>query len=121
LSRKDELTPTQKLAKEAEKTRLVLPPEVILSSVEIETMNSLRVTEEVLQANRADPNLESEGTKAKEITAPWRLSDGLLLYNEKLIVPGGYNYLRTRLMRQIHDSTATAHPGRNKTIILLKQ
>ena len=33
LSRKDELTPTQKAAKEAEKMRTVLPPEVTLASV----------------------------------------------------------------------------------------
>ncbi len=122
LSRKDELTPTQKLAKEAEKTRLVFPPEVILAPVEIdETLDNLRVTEEVLQANRTDPSLDKERAKAQANTTPWDLSTGLLLHGKQLVVPDGHDNLRTRLIRQIHATTATAHPGRNKTKHLIKQ
>jgi hypothetical protein len=121
LSRKDELTPTQKLAKEAERTRLVFSPEVILAPVETGTLDNLRVTEEVLQANRTDPDFEPERTKAREGTSPWELSEGLLLRDGRMVVPDGHDNLRTRLIRQIHDSTATAHPGRNKTKALLKR
>lgn len=122
LSRKDELTPTQKSAKEAEKTRLVFPPEVILAPVKIdETIDNLRVTEEVLQANRMDPSLDKERAKAQANTTLWDLSTGLLLHDKKLVVPDDNNNLRTRLIRQIHNTTATAHPGRNKTKALIKR
>jgi hypothetical protein len=70
LSRKDELTPTQKLAKEAERTRLVFSLEVILALVETRTLDNLRVTEEVLQANRTDLDFKPEQTKAREKTSP---------------------------------------------------
>jgi hypothetical protein len=60
LSRKDELTPTQKLAKEAERTRLVFLLEVILALVKTKTLDNLRVIEEVLQANRTDLDFELE-------------------------------------------------------------
>jgi hypothetical protein len=70
LSRKDELTPTQKLAKEAERTRLVFSLEVILALVETKTLNNLRVIEEVLQANRTDLDFKLEQTKARERTSP---------------------------------------------------
>ena len=56
--------PMQKLAREAKKTRLVFSLEVILVLTAIEAMNELRVTEEVLQANCIDLNLELEQTKA---------------------------------------------------------
>jgi hypothetical protein len=60
LSRKDELTPTQKLAKEAERTRLVFLLEVILALVKTKTLDNLRVIKEVLQANRTDLDFELE-------------------------------------------------------------
>jgi len=122
LSRKDELTPTQKSAKEAEKTRLVFPPEAILAPIEnTETIDDLRVTDEVLQANRTDPSLALERTRAQEKTAPWEISAGLLFHDKRLVVPDGNSHLRTRLIRQIHNSLATAHPGRNKTKTFIKR
>ncbi len=121
LSRKDELTPTQKQAKESERTRLVVPPEAILAPVETEAIDELRVTEEVLKANRTDPGLETERAKAIKGTAPWELLTGLLLRYKRIVVPDGYNDLQTRVLRQIHSSTSTAHPGRNKTKALVKR
>ena len=50
----------QKLAKKAERTRLVFSLEVILALVETKTLDNLRVTEEVLQANRTDLDFEPE-------------------------------------------------------------
>jgi hypothetical protein len=131
LSRKDELTPTQKAAKEAEKMRTVLPPEVILVPVETQDnqdetpvgnpVENLRVTEETLQANRTDPDLDEERAKARNHTPPWELTDGLLFRDKKLVIPDGHDNLRTRLLRQIHDTTATAHPGKTKMRIFTKR
>jgi hypothetical protein len=131
LSRKDELTPTQKAAKEAERMRTVFPPDVILASVEKEDdsdeefardpFENFRVTEETLQANRTDPDLDEGRAKARDHVSPWELVDGLLFYNKKLVIPDGHENLRTRLLRQIHDSTSTAHPGKNKTRTFTKR
>jgi hypothetical protein len=131
LSRKDELTPTQKAAKEAEKMRTVLPPEVILVPVETQDnqdetpvgnpVENLRVTEKTLQANRTDPDLDEERAKARNHTPPWELTDGLLFRDKKLVIPDGHDNLRTRLLRQIHDTTATAHPGKTKMRIFTKR
>ena len=55
----------QKSAKEAEKTRLVFLPEVILTLIETtRTIDNLKVTEEVMQANCIDLSLKLEQTKA---------------------------------------------------------
>ena len=71
LSQKDELTPIQKSAKEAKKTRLVFPLEAILALIEnTKTIDDLRVTDKVLQANRTDLSLALEQTRAQEKTAP---------------------------------------------------
>jgi hypothetical protein len=60
----------QKLAKEAEKTRLVFSLKVILALVKTKTLNNLRVTKEVLQANRIDLDFKPKQTKARERTSP---------------------------------------------------
>jgi hypothetical protein len=70
LSRKDELTLTQKLAKEAERTRLVFSLEVILAPVETKVLDNFKVIKEVLQANRIALDFKLERTKAREGTSP---------------------------------------------------
>ncbi len=113
---------TQKLAKEAKKTRLVFVLEVIVALVEIdETIDNLRVTEEVLQANRIDLSLELERTKAQAKTALQEMSTSLLLRDKKLVVLDSNNNLRTRLIRQIHAITVIVYPGQNKTKVLIKR
>jgi hypothetical protein len=74
-----------------------------------------------MQVNRIDPSLEDNREKARYKTNPWEMSGDHLLYSKKLVVPDGYDYLRTRLLRQIYSITTTAHPGRNKTKILAKR
>jgi hypothetical protein len=131
LSRKDELTPTQKQAKEAERTRQVIPSDLILASAEtkdtahapaeVEGMDELLVAVEVLQANRTDPALEDERKKARENADSWEMSNDCVLRDKRLVVPDGHNNLRTRLLQQIHGTMTTAHPGRNKTKILVRR
>ena len=88
--------------------RTVLSPEITLVSIGIQDsqdeafaknlIEDLRVIEETLQANRTDPDLDEECTKARNNTPPWELTDGLLLYDKKLVIPDSYNNLRTRLL-----------------------
>jgi len=84
-------------------------------------IDELIVTNEVIQANLTDPSLEDNREKARQKTNPWEMSGDHLLYGKKLVVPDGHDYLRTRLLRQIYSTTTTAHPGRNKTKILVKR
>ena len=80
----------------------------------------MRVIEEILQANRTDPDLDEERAKARNNTPPWELTDGLLFHDKKLVIPDGHNNLRTRLLRQIHDTIVTVYPGKTKMRIFTK-
>ena len=42
------------------------------------------------------------------------LEDGLLLYNERLVIPET-DHLRTDLIKEAHEQVSTAHPGQDKT------
>ena len=49
----------------------------------------------------------------------WQAEDGQLTYRGRLVVPDVDN-LRTRLIAEVHLQKPTAHPGRNKTMGVLK-
>jgi hypothetical protein len=53
-----------------------------------------------------------------------RTTSGLLLCNGKLVVPekclDGQTHLRTELIRLVHNSITSAHPGKNKTKQILR-
>ena len=99
LSRKDELTTTQKQAKEAEKTRVVFHPSIILAAINESVaipppskpggIDELIVTNEVMQANLTDPSLEDNREKARQKTNPWEMSGDHLLYGKKLVIRDG--------------------------------
>ena len=88
--------------------RTVLSPEITLVLVGMQDgqdeafaknpIEDLRVTEEILQVNRTDPDLDEECAKARNNTPPWELTDRLLLHNKKLVIPDGHNNLRTCLL-----------------------
>ena len=110
--------------------RTVLSPEITLVSVGMQDgqdeafaknpIEDLRVIEETLQANCTDPDLDKERAKARNNTPSWELTNGLLLYNKKLVILDGHNNLRTRLFRQIHDITVIVYPGKTKMRIFTK-
>lgn len=84
-------------------------------------LDTITVVERVLQANRNEPSLGALRTQAadNEPDSHLTLYDGILLYRGRVIVPD-INYLRTHLIREVHDPISTAHPGRDKTYRLLK-
>jgi hypothetical protein len=63
-------------------------------------------------------SLEALRAQARAGDIDLKLEDGLLLYQDRLIVPNT-NHLRTDLIREAHEQVSTAHLGRNKTIRLL--
>jgi transposase InsO family protein len=82
-------------------------------------LDTITVVDQVLQANRQEPSLEALRVQAAQSDRNLTLHNGILLYQGKVIVPD-INYLRTHLIREIHDQISTAHPGRDKTYRLLR-
>ena len=57
------------------------------------------------------PYREIATTGSKAFTL---LNGRLLLYNGKLAVPSA-DYLRTKVIKEVHSRITTTYPGRNKT------
>ena len=82
-------------------------------------LDTITVVDQVLQANRQEPSLEALRVQAAQSDQNLTQHNGILLYQGKVIVPD-IKYLRTHLIREIHDQISTAHPGRDKTYRLLR-
>jgi len=84
----------------------------------------LTLIDQILASNRNDPSIEELRVKARTEREPtWTLEDGLLLRNGRLwVTEGTYKGkpLRTLIIKEAHEQVLTAHPGRTKTIKLLK-
>ena len=92
-------------------------PEV--SAIEAEELNEpSSLIDRIITANRTIESLEALRVQAQAGDIDLKLEDGLLLYQDRLIVPDTDN-LRTDLIREAHEQVSTAHLGRNKTIRLL--
>ncbi|KAI9035909.1 integrase catalytic domain-containing protein [Aspergillus affinis] len=68
----------------------------------------------LLQANRSAADLDGEKAADAEENSERSLQDGLLLFQNKLVVPEEGD-LRTRLLDMTHRQPSTAHPGRTMT------
>jgi hypothetical protein len=84
-----------------------------------DSYESLGVIDRVLNANRTADSLANLRRDAEKGLRKLSLQDGLLLVKGKLIVPD-VDTLRTDLIREAHSQVSTAHPGRNKTVLLLR-
>ena len=82
-------------------------------------LDTVTVVDRVLRANRNEPSLETLRIQAAKSDPHLALHKGTLLYYGKVVVPD-VNYLRTHLIREVHDQISTAHPGRDKTYRLLR-
>lgn len=94
---------------------------IIASISPIEVAQS--IVDQVIAANRNSPSLQALRTQAQMATprerSGFELKERLLLYNNRLVVPDQRS-LRAHLIREVHDQVSTAHPGRDKTIALLR-
>ena len=112
LSRKD--TP----GKEGEEYTL-LPPRYwdrpVLMPVSVPS-----VVERVLIANRTYGSLDTLRKRASSDDAEWTIDNGLLMFNDKLVVPDDSD-LRARLLDEIHRQPGLAHPGEEKTRAMLSK
>jgi hypothetical protein len=105
----------------------LLPREVLDSKI-IEELNSLEVMEidmtvdiisRVVLANR---KAVDSGDWASLIAQhkDWTIQNDRLFYQDRLYVPEEGD-LRTRLLDEIHRPSSTAHPGKNKMRVLVKE
>lgn len=74
------------------------------------------LTDALLNTNRKYNNLEIYRVRARSQDNDFHLSDGLLLFQSKLVVPEAFV---TRLIHEMHARITSAHPGRNKTRALI--
>ncbi|KAL1979106.1 hypothetical protein VTN96DRAFT_6844 [Rasamsonia emersonii] len=128
LSRQEGLIEGQLQERESYRTRVLLKPEWLEEGVlpeEIAAANlspveqPLHIVDRVLQANRESPTLEDFRERAQQNVEGWKLADGVLTYQGRLVVPDDGD-LRARLLDEIHRQPSTAHPGKSKTRRLVK-
>ena len=83
---------------------------------------SMALIDRLLQANREAPSLDALRAQAlnSEGDGNFTLEEGLLLYNDRLVVPLGDQNLTTELIKEAHTQVSTAHLGRDKTYHLLR-
>ena len=78
----------------------------------------LDLIDRILTLNKESPSLSDDRSKALRGDPGWCTQEGLTIYQGRLIVPEDEN-LRTQLIRFVHTSIDTAHPGKTKTLQLL--
>ena len=79
----------------------------------------IHLINELIEANKSDPELQAWHQKALDSGGPWAISDqGLLLHKGKLVI-SKQSYLRTKVIDLIHSPIDLAHPGKGKTKQLL--
>lgn len=133
LSRRDQEVTTQEEIKSKYRTQTLLPDSVLDSRItddlsmegeEIASLLSidqeeLDLIDRLLLANREHPTLQDQRDLATNLKKGYSLRNGLLLYKDRLVVPDTDN-LRTALVDEIHTQISSAHPGRNKTELLVR-
>jgi hypothetical protein len=79
------------------------------------------VIDRILALNRTAPSLDPLRGRANNEDSPYKLEDGILTYNRRLVVPvREEESLVAGLLREIHEQASIAYPGEKKTIALVK-
>jgi transposase InsO family protein len=80
--------------------------------------DQLDLIDDILQANRMEPDLARARKLGRQNKSGYSLEDGLLKKDGKLVVAES---VRTQLIEASHSTLAMAHPGKGKTRKLLKE
>jgi predicted aspartyl protease/transposase InsO family protein len=123
LSRPESMKETDR---EGHRIQILLKPESLDKQIQIPRepttiapIENEAITDRIQSANRTAPSLEEFRKRAREDDPNWELTDGILTFMKKLVVPDEGD-LRARLLDEIHRQPSTAHPGREKTKRLLQ-
>lgn len=134
LSRRDEDVMNQNEVKLQARNQTLLPENLLdsriveelaaqqASSAEVSPveLDDFTLIDQILQANRTSTELDDYRKQAGKDNSPWNILNGLLTWNDQLVVPDTNSHLRTQLLKEVHNQISTAHPGRNKTKRLVK-
>jgi transposase InsO family protein len=130
LTRREQDLENQAAAKIAIRTQALLRPEQLDPQIQAELASRVQnqdteiclvdaadmdLIDELLQANRTSTSLQEHREKTKDSNSSWTLENGLLKFQDRLVVASENNNLRTRLITEAHSQVATAHPGKTKT------
>ena len=132
LTRRDQEMDSQMAVKISTRTQTLLRPENldprILTDLDLDPLVDLApvnpgeesrdLIDDLLQANRSAADLQPLREKVTDENPAWTLHNGLLLFNDRLVVPEDDD-LRVRLLQEAHDQVSTAHPGQSKTYRLV--
>jgi len=132
LTRREQDLENQLAAKIAIRTQALLRPEQLDPQIRAELASRAQEAEiylidtadidlidELLRTNRTSTSLQEHRKKAEDSNSNWTLEDGLLKFQDRLVVAEDDN-LRTQLITEAHSQISTAHPGKNKTCKILQ-
>ena len=85
-----------------------------VNTLEAEEDDLMEVLREANRATREDPRQAAAWELAAQSDeGPWRVEDGLLTWEGRLLVPDTGEW-RAKLLKLVHNTPVTAHPGRTK-------
>jgi hypothetical protein len=125
LTRKDGMNITQK---GKNRTQVLLKPESleegVMPKADSDELSPIEadsdIIERVLRENQSSRTLEDYRVKARKGHQDWELDGERLLFQGRLVVPKEGDLI-ARLLDEIHRQKSTAHPGRAKTLRLIKE
>jgi len=100
-------------------TDLNLDPVIDIAPVD-PAEGSHDLIDDLLQANRTSTDLEPLRQRATDGNSGWTLRNGLLLFEDRLVVPEDDD-LKVRLLSEVHNQVSVAHPGQSKTSKLVRE
>jgi transposase InsO family protein len=81
--------------------------------------NEPDILEEIRRTNRTSTTLDELRKRAQDPNEPYNLQNGYLFWENRLVVAED-DRLRTRLISHIHRQPAVGHPGRTRTLQLIR-
>jgi hypothetical protein len=131
LTRREQDVKEQDLLKKQYRTRTLLTADQLDEAISRELMDeettlapiyseNSELIDRLIEINQSAKSIDALRTQAQNTeNSPYTMEEGLVLYKGCLIVPDVDN-IRTELIREAHDQVSTAHPGRDKTYLLLR-
>lgn len=131
LTRKQEELTTQKAKDIAARTRTLISPYKVIDTVDIYEITepvgyddslwkSFDLVDTLLTANRTSKTMDLYRNKTTTNPDFVLHDNGLLTYRNKLVIPEE-DFLRTQVIKAVHATQVSCHPGKNKTRLLVKE
>jgi hypothetical protein len=119
LSRRPDLRPEEDNDNE---DQIMLPAEVFVKTMDVELHNKFtetRTRDKVIM-DALDAIKQGGTLPMKSALKDWREEDGIIFYKDRVYVPPN-DKLQHEITRRHHDLTMMGHPGRFKTLELIRR